>query len=136
MSYSIWVSRFNKYWNPRRDSLSHFILFLEFNSSTLHLTMQLGSWEWLAAIFYEYTSFYLLSPLYLLSVLLISVFLFLFLSLCSLLVFVSSYNVATMVCLHAPCNKLLNKRKMISHMIVTNHYIMWYIFHTEECKIF
>jgi len=23
--------RFNKYWNPRRDSISHFILFLEFN---------------------------------------------------------------------------------------------------------
>jgi len=23
--------RFNEYWNPRRDSLSHFILFLEFN---------------------------------------------------------------------------------------------------------
>jgi len=26
--------RFNKYWNPKRDSLSHFVLFLEFNSST------------------------------------------------------------------------------------------------------
>ena len=26
--------RFNKYWNPRRDSISHFILFLEFNPST------------------------------------------------------------------------------------------------------
>ena len=25
--------RFNNYWNPRRDSLSHFILFLEFNSN-------------------------------------------------------------------------------------------------------
>ena len=25
--------RFNNYWNPKRDSLSHFILFLEFNSS-------------------------------------------------------------------------------------------------------
>ena len=24
---------FNNYWNPRRDSISHFILFLEFNSS-------------------------------------------------------------------------------------------------------
>ena len=24
---------FNSYWNPRRDSISHFILFLEFNSS-------------------------------------------------------------------------------------------------------
>ena len=25
--------RYNKYWNPRRDTISHFILFLEFNSS-------------------------------------------------------------------------------------------------------
>ena len=25
--------RFNKYWNLRRDTISHFILFLEFNSS-------------------------------------------------------------------------------------------------------
>ena len=24
--------RFNIYWNPRRDSISHFVLFLEFNS--------------------------------------------------------------------------------------------------------
>jgi len=23
--------RFNNYWNPRRDSISHFVLFLEFN---------------------------------------------------------------------------------------------------------
>ena len=26
--------RFNNYWNPRRDSISHFVLFLEFNLST------------------------------------------------------------------------------------------------------
>ena len=26
--------RFNNYWNPRRDSISHVILFLEFNSNT------------------------------------------------------------------------------------------------------
>jgi len=26
-------SRFNSYWNPRRDSLSHFVMFLEFNLS-------------------------------------------------------------------------------------------------------
>ena len=26
--------KFNNYWNPRRDLLSYFILFLEFNSST------------------------------------------------------------------------------------------------------
>ena len=26
--------RYNNYWNPRRDTLAHFILFLEFNSST------------------------------------------------------------------------------------------------------
>ena len=24
-------SRFNGYWNPRRDSLSHFVMFLKFN---------------------------------------------------------------------------------------------------------
>jgi len=26
-------SRFHEYWNPRRDTLSHFIMFLEFNPS-------------------------------------------------------------------------------------------------------
>ena len=26
--------RFNGYWNPRRDSLSHFVMFLETNPST------------------------------------------------------------------------------------------------------
>ena len=26
--------RYNEYWNPRRDVISHFTLFLEFNSST------------------------------------------------------------------------------------------------------
>ena len=26
--------RFNKYWNPRRDTLSYFLLFLQFNSNT------------------------------------------------------------------------------------------------------
>jgi len=26
--------RFNNYWNPRRDSIAHFILFLEFNGNT------------------------------------------------------------------------------------------------------
>ena len=25
--------RFNSYWNPRRDSIAHFVLFLEFNSN-------------------------------------------------------------------------------------------------------
>jgi len=25
--------RFNEYWHPRKDTLSHFILFLEYNSS-------------------------------------------------------------------------------------------------------
>ena len=25
--------RFNNYWNPRRDSISHFVMFLEFNPS-------------------------------------------------------------------------------------------------------
>ena len=25
--------QFNNYWNPRRDTIAHFILFLEFNSS-------------------------------------------------------------------------------------------------------
>jgi len=29
--------RFNKYWNLRRDSISHFILFLEFNPSVFAL---------------------------------------------------------------------------------------------------
>ena len=31
--------RFNGYWNPRRDSLSHFVMFLETNPNLLFLTL-------------------------------------------------------------------------------------------------
>ena len=30
--------RFNKYWNPRRDSISHFVMFLESNPSVFSFT--------------------------------------------------------------------------------------------------
>ena len=33
--------RFNGYWNPRRDTLSHFIMFLEFNPSTFSFSQKL-----------------------------------------------------------------------------------------------
>jgi len=33
--------RFNRYWNPRRDSLSHFIIFLVFNPSTFSFSNSL-----------------------------------------------------------------------------------------------
>jgi len=32
--------RFNNYWNPRRDMLSHFILFLEFNNKAFLLQLK------------------------------------------------------------------------------------------------
>ena len=32
--------RFNNYWNPRRDILSHFILFLEFNNKAFLLQLK------------------------------------------------------------------------------------------------
>ena len=30
--------RFNKYWNPRRDSIGHFVMFLELNPNTFAFT--------------------------------------------------------------------------------------------------
>ena len=33
--------RFNEYWNPRRDTLSHFVIFLEFNPSTFSFSQRL-----------------------------------------------------------------------------------------------
>jgi len=35
-------SRFNSYWNPRRDSLSHFIMFLEFNPNAFSFCDPIG----------------------------------------------------------------------------------------------
>ena len=35
-------ARFNSYWNPRRDSLSHFIMFLEFNPNAFSFCNLLG----------------------------------------------------------------------------------------------
>ena len=35
-------SRFNSYWNSRRDSLSHFVMFLEFNLSTFTFLVSLA----------------------------------------------------------------------------------------------
>ena len=34
--------RFNSYWNPRRDSLSHFVMFLEFNPNAFSFCDLLG----------------------------------------------------------------------------------------------
>jgi len=34
--------RFNGYWNPRRDSLSHIVMFLEFNPNTFSFSDSLG----------------------------------------------------------------------------------------------
>ena len=34
-------SRFNGYWNLRRDTLSYFVMFLEFNSSTFSFSQRL-----------------------------------------------------------------------------------------------
>ena len=33
--------RYNEYWNLRRDTISHFILFLEFNSSTFTFSVNI-----------------------------------------------------------------------------------------------
>jgi len=90
--------RFNKYWNPRQDLISHFIQFLERNPKA-----------------FAWWSFYLNSFIYLGSFsfffcffLFFSIFLpFLFLSSCCIYFHVYSYEVATTVCRWILCNKLL-----------------------------
>ena len=42
--------RFNKYWNPRRDTIAHFTLFLEFNSFPSEKALLSCPW-WLWAIY-------------------------------------------------------------------------------------
>ena len=34
MTYFYECKRYNNYWNPRKDLIAHFTLFLEFNSNT------------------------------------------------------------------------------------------------------
>jgi len=90
--------RFNKYWNPRQDSISHFIQFLERNP---------GAFAWWS--FYFSSFIYLGSfSFFFCSFLFLSIFLpFLFLSSCCICLHVHSYEVVTIVCHWAPCNKLL-----------------------------
>ena len=77
--------RYNNYWNPRRNTIAHFILFLEFNSREFSFRECI---TWLNCS---------------LAVLIIS---FLFSS-CSLHFHVHSYKVAIIVYSWALCNKLL-----------------------------
>ena len=83
---------YNKYWNPRRDMIGHFTLFLMYNSNTFSFGESI-TWS--------------LKPV----ALWISFFLFLLVlfpfSSCSLRLNVCSYEVATMNCPRAPCNKFL-----------------------------
>ena len=90
--------RYNKYWNPRRDMISHFTLFLEFNSFV---------WR---KHYYKLLVALLTSPFLcflVLSFFLSFLFSFSFPYSCSLCLNVCSYKVATMVCPCTPCNKLL-----------------------------
>ena len=88
--------RFNVYWNLRRDSISYFVLFLEFNSRVFSFKMAITQSNQLQS--------YLIS---LFLSLLFSFYLILFFLLYKLGSFVHSYKVATIVCSHTPCNKLL-----------------------------
>ena len=88
--------RFNVYWNLRRNSISYFVLFLEFNSRVFSFKIVITQSNQLQS--------YLIS---LFLSLLFSFYLILFFLLYKLGFFVHSYKVATMVCPHTSCNKLL-----------------------------
>ena len=49
--------RFNVYWNPRRDSISHFILFLEFNSRAFSFESAISHVSFFAT--YDFVSLFL-----------------------------------------------------------------------------
>jgi len=96
--------RYNNYWNLRRDTIGHFILFLMYNSNTF-LFGESIIW------FLKLVTLWTLSYLFLLFK---SPFLFPFpflvlssFSSCHMYLNVCSYKVTTMVCLHILCNKLL-----------------------------
>ena len=97
--------RFNKGWNSRRETISQFISFLENNLNAFSkgesITKALHSQ---IAIIFSWFYFFLFLFLFLFPLF----FFFLFVLLCSVHLYVCSYEVATMVCHHAPCNKLLN----------------------------
>ena len=88
--------RYDNYWNPRRDSIVHLTLFLEFNSS-----QTVNSFFWFQSLF-----IFFLSPSFS-----SFSFCFIFCSSCSVHPNVYSYEVATMDYLRAPCNKLLIFKK-------------------------
>ena len=97
--------RFNNYWNPRRDTLSHFSLFLQFNPSAFAFPQSLIFYvtDCITLLFQTLYSFYLCLVLFLLCFFVIH----LFLSSCCICLNICSYEVATTICPYTPCNKLL-----------------------------
>ena len=90
--------RYNNYQNLRRNTIVHFTLFLEFNSNAFFFGENITQSNCNLA-FSDFS-------------LLIIVFFFPFLSSYCMLLYVCSYKVATIVCLHTLCNKLLIKKKV------------------------
>ena len=126
--------RFNKYWNPRRDTISHFSLFLELNSDAFAFENAITLLQQLSL----HPTLFLLCPFF------FSLFFFLFFSLsisfssCSLGCFVHNYKVATTVCLCAPCDKLLifkNKKSSNINSRKTKTYIFNNFGSTELDKL-
>ena len=94
--------RYNNYWNPRRDTVVHFTLFLEFNSKAFSFRESIT--ELTCSQAFLMISFYFLS-------LSLYIFFLFFFSSCSICLHICSYKVATTVCPQAPCNrKSLNKK--------------------------
>ena len=97
--------RYNKYWNSRRDTIGHFTLFSEFNSNTFAFGESI-TWSLLYfVISFSFSLFFFLFFSYASS--------FFYFYSCGLCLNVYSYKVATTVCLHAPCNKLLILKKRL-----------------------
>jgi len=92
-------TRYNNYWNPRRDTIAHFILFLEFNGNTFSFGESTIATCVLLASCLLFVLFFLLL-----------VFFLSFRSFhfsCHFYLNVCSYLVVTAACQRAPCNKLL-----------------------------
>ena len=95
---------FNNYWNLNRESITHFTLFLEFNSSAFSFGDNTTQSD------YKYSFFYSLFIYFFLSYFSFSHFSFSH-SLCSMCINIYSYKVAIIVCLLTSCNKLLILKK-------------------------
>ena len=93
--------RFNGYWNPRRDSLSHLIMFLVFNPSAFSFSNSL--------VYTSFSFLFLFIFCFLLSFLSFFSFCFQFYFSfpCSFVLMYVVIKVATTVCLYTPCNKLM-----------------------------